>query len=285
MSAECRRRRTHSIKCKFSFLFFFYCIFRLSFAHWTHTKWIWRNCWAVKSVWTISYLHIGKGDPRKSKLWNQKMLWDWQSPTTGPDSHLSRGSKRAQSLMPSNIFRWLAVNHSPLRVKFRILIDPFVLQPGDHIEKLNGVNVVGKRHYEVARLLKDIATGSTFTLRLIEPMKSGFQGIGPRNGSKGSGKKGYGSGKETLRFKANGNASIEDEVSTFSVKTSSRKFWGELKIFISFRQHDETAQMGIDNINALLDSFMGINDTELATQVRLSIDGTSSRPKYLILTN
>lgn len=86
------------------------------------------------------------------------------------------------------------------------------LQPGDHIEKLNNVNVVGKRHYEVARLLKDIPTNSTFTLRLIEPMKSGFQGIGPRNGSKGTGKKGYGSGKETLRFKANGNASIEDEV-------------------------------------------------------------------------
>lgn len=35
-------------------------------------------------------------------------------------------------------------------------------------------------------------------------------------------------------------------------------------------QHDETTQMGIDNINALLDSFMGINDTELATQVYMS---------------
>lgn len=35
------------------------------------------------------------------------------------------------------------------------------------------------------------------------------------------------------------------------------------------KQHDETTQMGIDNINALLDSFMGINDSELAEQVRL----------------
>lgn len=44
-------------------------------------------------------------------------------------------------------------------------------------------------------------------------MKSGFQGIGPRSGPKGGNKKGgYGSGKETLRFKANGNAAIEDEV-------------------------------------------------------------------------
>lgn len=85
-------------------------------------------------------------------------------------------------------------------------------QPGDHIEKLNNMDVVGKRHYEVARLLKDIPTHSTFTLRLIEPMKSGFQGIGPRNGSKGN-KKSYGTGKETLRFKANGNAAVEEQVS------------------------------------------------------------------------
>lgn len=51
-------------------------------------------------------------------------------------------------------------------------------------------------------------------------MKSGFQGIGPRNGSKSNGKKTYGSGKETLRFKANGNAAIEDQVSSlFSALT------------------------------------------------------------------
>ncbi|KAJ6643026.1 PDZ domain-containing protein GIPC1 [Pseudolycoriella hygida] len=124
---------------------------------------------------------------------------------------------------------------------------------GDHIEKLDNVNVVGKRHYEVARMLKDIPTGSTFTLRLVEPMKSGFQGIGPRSGPKGANKKGgYGSGKETLRFKANGNAAIEDE-------------------------HDESTQVGIDAINSLLDSFMGINDAELATQIwDLGLNKTNS---------
>lgn len=72
---------------------------------------------------------------------------------------------------------------------------------------------MGKRHYEVARLLKDIPTNSTFILRLVEPMRSGFQGIGPRNGSKTGAKKGYGTGKETLRLKSNGNATIEDKVS------------------------------------------------------------------------
>lgn len=96
------------------------------------------------------------------------------------------------------------------------------LQPGDHIEKLNNMNVVGKRHYEVARLLKDIPTNSTFTLRLIEPMKSGFQGIGPRNGSRGGTKKGYGTGKETLRFKANGNAAVEEQVRKLSTFTNHK---------------------------------------------------------------
>lgn len=113
---------------------------------------------------------------------------------------------------------------------------------GDHIEKLNDVSMVGKRHYEVARLLKDIPTGATFTLRLIEPLKSGFQGIGPRTQPKAPAGKGYGSGKETLRFKANGNVEIEE------------KF-------------DDSTQSGIEAINGLLESFMGINDAELATQI------------------
>lgn len=89
------------------------------------------------------------------------------------------------------------------------------------------MSVVGKRHYEVARMLKDIATGSTFTMRLVEPLKSGFQTIAPRGGNKQTGKKGYGSGKETLRFKANGKAAIEDEVSK-----SSRQIQLTLKVLI-----------------------------------------------------
>lgn len=84
------------------------------------------------------------------------------------------------------------------------------------------MNVVGKRHYEVARFLKDIPTGSTFTMRLVEPQKSGFQGIAPRGGNKTGTKKGYGSGKETLRFKANGNAIIEDEVSVSKANTKTK---------------------------------------------------------------
>ena len=45
---------------------------------------------------------------------------------------------------------------------------------GDHIEKINDKSMVGCRHFEVAKMLKEIPKGSTFSLRLVEPMKSGF---------------------------------------------------------------------------------------------------------------
>lgn len=72
--------------------------------------------------------------------------------------------------------------------------------------------MVGKRHYEVAKLLKEIPRGTTFTIRLVEPLKSGFNSIAPKSGQKVSKKGGFGSGKETLRFKANGKAAIEEQV-------------------------------------------------------------------------
>ena len=61
--------------------------------------------------------------------------------------------------------------------------------------------------------------------------------IGPRSGP-GTGKKAsYGSGKQTLRLKANGTAAIEEV--------------------------DNSRTLAEDNINKLLETFMGINDSEL----------------------
>ncbi|XP_053602187.1 PDZ domain-containing protein GIPC1 [Plodia interpunctella] len=126
------------------------------------------------------------------------------------------------------------------------------IEIGDHIEKLDGENMVGKRHYEVAKMLKEIPLGTTFIMRLVEPLKSGFGSIGPKSGSARSGKKqSYGSGKETLRFKANGQATIEND-------------------------HDERSKAGIEKINQLLENFMGINDTDLATQMWDLADGKSN---------
>lgn len=47
-------------------------------------------------------------------------------------------------------------------------------QVGDHIERINNENLVGKRHYEVAKFIKDIPLGDTFTIRLISPLQAGF---------------------------------------------------------------------------------------------------------------
>ena len=76
--------------------------------------------------------------------------------------------------------------------------------------------MVGKRHHEVAKILKEIPKGSTFTIRLVEPLKSGFNSIAPKSARGASKKGGYGTGRETLRFKADGNAVIEQKVCNFS---------------------------------------------------------------------
>jgi len=117
---------------------------------------------------------------------------------------------------------------------------PYV-EIGDHIEKIDGVSLVGSRHFEVAKALKEIPKGATFVIRLVEPQKAGFVNIGPRGGAGGGKKGGYGTGKQTLRLKSNGTAAVE-EVDTIRV----------------------TAEQ---NINTLLENFMGINDAELASQI------------------
>jgi len=115
------------------------------------------------------------------------------------------------------------------------------IEVGDHIEKIDGESLVGCRHYEVAKMLKEIPRGSTFVIRLVEPLKAGFANIGPRSGG-GTGKKpGYGTGKQTLRLKSNGTGQVEE---VDSVRTTAE-----------------------ENINTLLENFMGINDAELASQI------------------
>lgn len=47
-----------------------------------------------------------------------------------------------------------------------------VISVGDHIECINGHNIVGTRHYEVARMLKELPRDKSFTLKLVEPMKA-----------------------------------------------------------------------------------------------------------------
>ncbi|KAL2717202.1 PDZ domain-containing protein GIPC3 isoform X2 [Vespula squamosa] len=130
------------------------------------------------------------------------------------------------------------------RIKEGSVIDKIkVIEVGDHIEKIDSISLVGKRHFDVAKMLKDIPKGTTFILRLIEPQKNGFGNIGPRGDLKKGKKSGYGSGKETLRFKADGSAQIIQSVV------------------------DDVTTIAIGKINMILENFMGIYDTELATQI------------------
>jgi len=90
-------------------------------------------------------------------------------------------------------------------------------------------------------MLKEIPRGSTFVIRLVEPLKAGFANIGPRTGPGAGKKQGYGTGKQTLRLKSNGTGQVEEV--------------------------DNTRTTAEENINELLENFMGINDAELASQI------------------
>lgn len=113
------------------------------------------------------------------------------------------------------------------------------IQVGDHIEKLDGELMIGKRHHEVARILKAIPMGSTFMMRLVEPIRTGFTTIQPKSNKKIG--KSMGTGRETLRFKAGGNAEVEEK--------------------------DEMMELAIEKLNSTMETFLGINDSELATQI------------------
>lgn len=43
---------------------------------------------------------------------------------------------------------------------------------GDHIESINGETVVGSRHYDVARKLRDVPVNNEICLGLVKPQKA-----------------------------------------------------------------------------------------------------------------
>lgn len=61
------------------------------------------------------------------------------------------------------------------RVREGSLLDRLkLIEVGDHIEKIDGINFVDRRHYEVADYLKQIPVGTTFVVRIVSPEKSGL---------------------------------------------------------------------------------------------------------------
>ena len=47
-----------------------------------------------------------------------------------------------------------------------------VISVGDMIESINGRGLIGSRHYEVAKMLKELPKGKDFCLKLVEPLKA-----------------------------------------------------------------------------------------------------------------
>ncbi|KAG9334088.1 hypothetical protein JZ751_009180 [Albula glossodonta] len=198
------------------------------------------------------------------------------------------------------------------RIKEGSVVDAVkVICVGDHIECINGKNIVGSRHYEVARMLKDLPRDQTFTLKLLssgperqtltvqldtpgadrppelcqlteldltEPaqnlscIQSAVMGrlghpagphrtsaepqlhteckmLEPRSkGAKPGGENKIGTGRGTLRLRSKGPATVEEMPTEFEEKA-------------------------VKKVDDLLESYMGIRDTELAaTMVEVGKD-------------
>uniref|UniRef100_A0A5F4WMN5 GIPC PDZ domain containing family member 2 n=1 Tax=Callithrix jacchus TaxID=9483 RepID=A0A5F4WMN5_CALJA len=109
---------------------------------------------------------------------------------------------------------------------------------GDHIESINGENIVGWRHYDVAKKLKELKKEELFTMTLIEPKKA-FE-IEPRSRAGKSSEGKIGCGRGTLRLRSKGPATLEEVPS-------------------------ETKAKAIEKIDDVLELYMGIRDIDLAT--------------------
>lgn len=110
---------------------------------------------------------------------------------------------------------------------------------GDHIAAINGTDLTGCRHFEVARTLKEIPIGMEFSLQLVEPKKA-FDAIAPRGAIGNTKEVDASAGRKTLRMRRDGTAVVEDEPT------------GEV-------------QGKVNKIDDLLENFVGIRDQELST--------------------
>lgn len=111
-------------------------------------------------------------------------------------------------------FPWchrVTVSPCPQRIKEGSIINRIqAVCVGDSIEAINDHTIVGCRHYEVARMLRELPRAQPFTLRLVQPKKA-FDMIGQRTrSSKALGEGRVSSGKETLRLRAQGLAMLEE---------------------------------------------------------------------------
>ncbi|XP_036112761.1 PDZ domain-containing protein GIPC2 [Molossus molossus] len=127
------------------------------------------------------------------------------------------------------------------RIKEGSIIDAVkTICVGDHIESINGESIVGWRHFDVAKKLKELKKEELFTMKLIEPKKA-FE-TEPRSKAGSSSTEKIGTGRETLRLRSKGPATVEEVPSEAKAKA-------------------------IEKVDDLLELYMGIRDIDLATTI------------------
>ncbi|KAJ8039700.1 PDZ domain-containing protein GIPC1 [Holothuria leucospilota] len=158
-----------------------------------------------------------------------------------------KGESRELSVMKSQPALGLTITDNGAgfafikRIKENSIMDKLV-DVGDHIEAINGTSMVGSRHFEVARMLKELPVGEMFTLSIVQPRRA-FDKIAPRSAktaptaAPAEGK--VKTGKETLRLRSKGPATLQAVPTAFETQAAQK-------------------------VDDLLESYMGIRDEELA---------------------
>jgi hypothetical protein len=115
------------------------------------------------------------------------------------------------------------------------------IKVGDHLAAINGTDLTGCRHFEVARMLKEIPIGSEFSVRVTSPKLAMDTALAPRGAQGGSGNVAAGGGKKTLRMKKDGTAVVEEV-------------------------NNDVVQM-VNKVDDMLEQLVGIKDAELSQTI------------------
>lgn len=115
------------------------------------------------------------------------------------------------------------------------------IKVGDHLAAINGTDLTGCRHFEVARMLKEIPIGSEFSVKVTRPKLAMDTSLAPRGAQGGTGSVGAGGGKKTLRMKKDGTAVVEEV--------------------------DDAVVQLVNKVDDMLEQFVGIRDAELSQTI------------------
>ncbi|NXU78941.1 GIPC3 protein, partial [Oreotrochilus melanogaster] len=134
---------------------------------------------------------------------------------------------------------------------------------GDSIEAINDQTIVGCRHYEVARMLRELPRAQPFTLRLVQPKKAFGLGLSPLGQSPPST---LGAFLGAHACSIHGHSPIGARgVSLGHAPTPGA----------SYPQPSPFEEEAARRVDDLLESYMGIRDSELASTMVEAAKGST----------